>query len=287
MGLFPGQGLEPAVVLSALPEHHPLLKQAAQSLGFDLRRRVERITRHSQPLLPTDLAQPAIFVAGVIAFRDAEQRGGSFDFLVGHSLGEYTALVAVGAIPFSHGLRLVSARGAAMKKAAAQTDGGMAAVMGLPVEQVEALCAAVGATFANDNSPSQAVVSGSGTALDRAAPWVRSRGGRTVLLPIDGAYHSEAMTSAEASLAIALERTDVRSPKIPIVSNVTARPYRSPGEIRKLLLTQLTHKVRFRGSIEWLTERGATEFVDLGPGRVVGRLARASIPRYEEAAAHA
>lgn len=280
--LFPGQGLEPGAVLRALPERHPLLDRGSELLGFDIRQRVSRIARHSQPLLPTDLAQPSIFIAGVIAFEEAS-REASYDFLVGHSLGEYTALVAGGAIPFSHGLSLVAARGAAMKRAASRSDGGMAAVMGLARHHIDEVCARTGATLANDNSPSQVVFSGTRAALDLAAPLVRSLGGRTVLLRVDGAYHSSAMDPALDALAAVLERTDVRSPKIPVLSNVTARPYRSPGEIRKLLAAQLISPVRFRESIEWLVRRGVTDLDDLGPGRVVGRLAEAIAADQKEA----
>lgn len=282
-GLFPGQGLDAAVVLRSLPESHRLLDQADHMLGYDLRRRVEQVLRWSNPLLPTDVAQPAIFVAGLASFEVALESGTNFDYLVGHSLGEYTALVATGAIPFSHGLKLVATRGTAMKRAASHSDGGMAAVMGLSTDQVENLCRQTGVTFANDNSPSQAVVSGSTEALSFAAEVVRSLGGRTVLLSVDGAYHSDAMTSANGALSAALESTDVRCPRIPVVSNVSAVPYRAPGEIRKLLLLQLTHRVRFRESIAWLSTAGVTEFVDLGPGRVVGRLATATAPPRKEA----
>ncbi len=280
-GLFPGQGLEPAVVLGALPERHPLLEHADRLLEYDLRRAVQRVARRSHSVLPTDVAQPAIFVAGLIAYELATEEGTSFDYLAGHSLGEYTALVAAGAIPFSHGLRLVATRGAGMKRAASLSEGGMAAVMGLSIAQVEAVGIQAGVTFANDNSPRQAVLSGRTDALTRVARIARTFGGRTILLPVDGAYHSVAMAPAETQLAEALEITDIRSPRLPVVSNISAAPYRAPGEIRKLLLEQLTHKVRFRESIEWLADNGVTEFVDLGPGRVVGRLATASVPRRE------
>ena len=286
-GLFPGQGLEPATVLRALPHRHPHVVTASSLLGYDLRRKVAQVVRNSRPMLPTDVAQPAIFVAGIVSFEDHVERGIGFDYLAGHSLGEYTALVAAGAIPFSHGLKLVAARGKAMKRAASLGDGGMAAVMGLTTERVEELCTETKTTFANDNSPTQAVVSGGNDALADLAERVRSLGGRTVLLPVDGAYHSDAMTAAAAQLADALDATDVRCPRIPVIANVTAAPYRAPGEIRKLLVEQLTHRVRFRESVERLARAGVDEFVDLGPGRVVGRLAAATASLREEVAAGA
>ena len=272
-GLFPGQGLDAKVVHAAIATDHPRVERATQLLGFDFVRRVEQVARRARGVLPTALAQPAIFVAGVVSHERALESGESFGAYAGHSLGEYTALVAARSIPFDHGLRLVAARGAAMQAVARTESGGMAAVLGLEIGVVEQVATTHGLTLANDNAPSKTVLSGQTDALARAAEEVRQAGGRCVLLPLEGAFHSRAMEPAAEALAQALMKTEIRTPSVPVISNVTARPYRAPGEIRKLLLTQLTGRVRFRESLQLLSRSGVTDFVDLGPGDVVARLA--------------
>jgi [acyl-carrier-protein] S-malonyltransferase len=170
-----------------------------------------------------------------------------------------------------------------MQKAASADDGGMTAVMNLPLEKIEYICAETKVTLANDNSPTQQVLSGSKDDLARAATMARSLGGRSVLLPVDGAYHSPKMEPAAAEVEEALGQTQVRMPRIPVVSNVSATAYRAPGEIRRLLTRQLTDRVRFRESIASLVTQ-ETEFIDLGPGHVVGRLAKATIASERSAA---
>jgi [acyl-carrier-protein] S-malonyltransferase len=275
-GLFPGQGIEVSQVLSALEGNHSRVERAGAILGYDLVRRVGQVSRRSHPVLPTDLAQPAIFVAGLVAFDRALEEGASFDYLLGHSLGEYTALVAAGSIPFTHGVRLVAARGTAMQRVSRSSPGGMMAVQGLGLEQVADIAGETGVAVANDNSPEQVVLSGSKADLARAAQDVRERGGRSILLPLDAAFHTDAVRPAAAALADALDHAEVRSPTVPVLSNVTAAPYRAPGEIRRLLVLQLTHRVRFRECIAYLRDAGVSEFVDLGPGRIVGRFAGAT-----------
>lgn len=276
-GLFPGQGIDAKVVHKALDPQEPRVQRASDLLGYDLVKRVEQVARRVRGVLPTAIAQPAILTAGVIAYEKRVEAGESFDILMGHSLGEYTALVAAGAIPFGHGLKLVAARGRAMHRAAQDSPGGMAAVLGLDIAVVEEIASRHGLTVANDNSPVQVVVSGDTEALAPAAESVREAGGRCVLLPVEGPFHSAAMESAVEELTEALLVTDIRSPSIPVMSNVTARPYRAPGEIRKVLLEQLMGRVRFRESLLFLAERGVTEFVDLGPGRIVEKLAESTI----------
>jgi [acyl-carrier-protein] S-malonyltransferase len=282
-GLFPGQGIDAARVTEALPADHLLLDQAQSILGYDLLKRVSGTARRTRrPLLTTEMAQPAIFTAGIISFEAAVRDGVTFDYLAGHSLGEYTALVAGGSISFTEGLRLVAARGKAMQRAALASPGGMIAVQGLTLDAAEDIASHVGLTVANDNSPSQVVLSGREDALSRAAEIVKSRGGRTILLPLNGAFHSPAMEPAIDELEHALVVTEVRCPTTPVLSNVSAAPYRAPGEIRKLLGHQLTERVRFRECVTWLDERGVTDFMDLGPGAVVGKLARATAAKAKE-----
>lgn len=281
-GLFPGQGIEAKSILTGLTGENPRLESACDLLGYDLVARVEQIALRPRGILPTSLAQPAIFVAGIISFEEAVERGQTFDYLAGHSLGEYTALVAGGSISFGQGLRLVAARGDAMERATKTSAGGMAAALGLDLEEVTGIAAAHDLTVANDNSPRQVVLSGDPGRLARAAPAIRAAGGRCVLLPVEGAFHSRAMLPATDALTDALVATEIRSPSTRVVSNVSTQPYRAPGEIRKLLVEQLTGRVRFRESLQNLKERGVTEFVDLGPGDIVARLAHATVGRTEE-----
>lgn len=281
--LFPGQGIEATEVLRALDHQHPRVLDASEALGFDLVRRIEQVTRRARGVMPTTLAQPGILVAGVIAHENALERGESFDYLLGHSLGEYTALVAGGAIPFGHGVKLIATRADAMHRAARLCSGGMAAVLRLDLQTVERIAADNDLVIANDNSPTQSVLSGPSRSLADAAGAVREVGGRSILLSVEGPFHSPTMAPAVKELDSALMAIEVRNPSVPVISNVTARPYRAPGEIRKLLVAQLTGRVRFRESLLYLAHRGVTDFVDLGPGEVVGRLARATVPSAKEA----
>jgi [acyl-carrier-protein] S-malonyltransferase len=252
----------------------PLLDQANECLGTDLRAAVERCLDRARPTLPTDVAQPAIFVAGVTAHAASAE---SFDVYAGHSVGEYTALAAAGSIAPEDALKLVCARGRAMKEAARVSPGGMAAVKGVRDDELDDICARSGTWVANDNSPAQLVIAGPDEPLAEAARNVRAAGGRALLLAVEGAFHTPAMAPAAALLGDALDHTPVQMPRVPVVSNVTARPYRAPGEIRKMLVRQLTERVRFRASVEWMAATGVTDFVDLGPGRVAYKLAAATV----------
>lgn len=274
-------------MLDALSPEEPLVEEAATVLRYDIRRRVEIAARDGA--FPTDLAQPAIFVASMISWKRALQAEQSFDYLAGHSLGEYAALVAARALSFEAGLRVVTAKANAMHAAARRTPGGMIAVLGLDLVTVEQIAHRDGVAIANDNAPGQVVLSGSDERLANAAASARAAGGRSILLGVGGPYHSGAMEPAIPQLRAALERVEIRLPQVPIVANATARPYRAPGEIRKLLVSQLTGRVRFRESLQWLWERGVRHYDDLGPGQVVAGLAKRTFLEMQrgEVAAHA
>jgi [acyl-carrier-protein] S-malonyltransferase len=273
VGLFPGQGIPSQAVLEALPQGDPLLATANDILSYDLRRKVEIAARQPKANLPTSLVQPAIFTASITSWRRAKDEGGRCDFWEGHSLGEYAALVAGEAISFEGGLEAVAARGEAMQEAARTTPGGMAAILGLEFDDANDIAERAGVELVNDNAPGQVVLSGSEEGLATAAGLVRSAGGRAVLLGVTGPYHTAAMKPAAPALEAALAAIEVREPSTPVVSNVTARPYSSPDEIRTLLVEQLMTRVRFRESLEWLIEQGADGYEDFGPGRVVAGLA--------------
>ena len=285
-GLFPGQGVPARTVLESLPKSHALVVSASELLGYDLFKRVEVAARRKGASLPTAVAQPAIFVAGMISFSyDSARR----DFLCGHSLGEYTALTAAGAFSFEDALAIVHVRAEGMERAGRVAPGSMAAVLGLDLGRVSDIARRTGVVVANDNSPGQVVLAGPEPALAAAAAEVRAAGARSVLLDVAGAFHTDAMAPAGPALARALEETEVRTPEIPVVSNVLARPYTAAAEVKELLVAQLTRPVRFRESIEWLLEQDVEDFTDFGPGRVVAGLAQRSrrSVRSTEVAAHA
>lgn len=274
--LFPGQGVDATTLLDAL-DGAPLLERANEAAGRDIAGAIARLLDRAKPVVPTDVAQPALLVAGLAAHERELSKGAGFDFYAGHSVGEYAALAAAGAIAPLDALELVCVRGRATRAAARASGGGMAAVKGVTLEELEAMCERAGAVVANDNSPAQLVLSGPDDALAEVAGLVRAAGGRCLLLAVEGAFHSPAVRAAASELRDALDHVDIRMPAATVVSNVTARPYRSPGEVRSLLVRQLTERVRFRESIEWIAAAGATEFVDLGPGRVTGKLADATV----------
>lgn len=281
-GLFPGQGVPAARVLEALPENDEFVERAQVVLGFPLRRRVAVSARREGARLPTVVAQPAIFVAGMRTFFERDE---SCDFYAGHSLGEYAALVAAGALSFEDALRIVRVRAEAMQSAARRSPGGMAAVIGLGRDDVEQIAIATGTTIANDNAPDQIVIAGREDALSEAARRATAAGGRCVLLEVAGPFHTGAVAAAAGPLRSALEQVEIRAPAVPVISNVTARPYRSPEEIRTLLLRQLTNEVRWRETVLYLRDAGVDDFVDFGPGRVVGQLVQRTLRLSREARA--
>lgn len=281
VALFPGQGVPVRTVLSAMPPGDPLLDEASDILCFDLRKRVEKVARRERSIMPTSLAQPAIFTASLVSWSQHPTK--DFDVLLGHSLGEYAALVAGGAMSFEHALCVVQVRGDAMQAAATGTNGGMVAVLGLPLDEVEAIAVGAGVVVANDNAPGQVVLAGNEAALVHAASEVRARGGRAVKLDVAGAFHTPQVASAAAQLRNALEHISIRTPRVQVVSNVSAKPYRAPGEIRHLLIEQLTARVQFRDALELLWRNGIREFYDLGPGQVVAGLAKHTFASFEPA----
>jgi [acyl-carrier-protein] S-malonyltransferase len=282
--LFPGQGIPAAQVLEGLPDDDRYVQVANEVLGFPMRRRVQTAVQTGSKLT-TVLAQPAIFVASMVAYRRATEEGSTFDYLAGHSLGEFAALAAGEAFSFRQGLALVKVRASAMEKASRAHPGGMAAIIGLGRDKVEDLAVRSGLAVANDNAPGQLVVSGTDEGLAAAAKIVASEGGRVVRLEVSGPFHTSAMDTAAEELKTALEATDIRSPRLPVLSNITARPYRAPGEVRQLLVQQVNNPIQWRSCIEWLWESGAREFIDVGPGRVVDGLTRRTLRGLEVAVA--
>lgn len=271
--VFPGQGAQFVGMGKDLydnnPVAHEMFEKANEILGFRITDLMFNGT--DEDLRQTRVTQPAIFLHSVIL---AKTLGDDFnpDMVAGHSLGEFSALVAAGAMAFEDGLRLVSARAQAMQKACELKPSTMAAVLALPDETVEEICAGIDGVVvcANYNCPGQIVISGEIEAIDAACEKLLAAGAKRALkLKVGGAFHSPCMEPARAELAKAIEATDIHTPVCPVYQNVDAKPHTDPAEIKANLVAQLTAPVRWTQSVKNMIADGATEFVELGPGKVL------------------
>ena len=277
--VFPGQGAQFVDMGKDLYENNPVAKEmfdkANEILGFNITDLMFNGT--DEDLRQTKVTQPAIFLHSVIL---AKTMGDDFnpDMVAGHSLGEFSALVAAGALSFEDGLRLVSARAQAMQKACEKTPSTMAAVLALPDAKVEELCASVteGVVVpANYNCPGQIVISGSIEGVDAACAKMLEAGAKRALkLKVGGAFHSPLMEPARAELADAIAHTDFHAPKCPVYQNVNAEPQTDPETIKKNLIAQLTAPVRWTQTIQNMIAAGADTFVEVGPGAVLQGLVK-------------
>ena len=277
--VFPGQGAQFVGMGKDLYENNPVAKEmfdkANEILGFNITDLMFNGT--DEDLRQTKVTQPAIFLHSVIL---AKTMGDDFnpDMVAGHSLGEFSALVAAGALSFEDGLRLVSARAQAMQKACEKTPSTMAAVLALPDAKVEELCASVteGVVVpANYNCPGQIVISGSIEGVDAACAKMLEAGAKRALkLKVGGAFHSPLMEPARAELANAIAHTDFHAPKCPVYQNVNAEPQTDPKTIKKNLIAQLTAPVRWTQTIQNMIAAGADTFVEVGPGAVLQGLVK-------------
>lgn len=271
--VFPGQGAQFTGMGKDLYDHSNALRarfeQANAVLGFDIAHIM--FTGSEDDLKQTSVTQPAIFLHSVIL---AEAIGSAFNpgVVAGHSLGEFSALVAAGALSFEDGLKLVSERALAMQDACDETPSTMAAVLGLDDEVVESVCAATPGIVvaANYNCPGQLVISGEVPAVEAACAALTEAGARrALLLPVGGAFHSPLMESARERLAAAIAAAPFQAPRCPIVQNVHATPETDPDIIRENLIAQLTAPVRWTQSMQRMMDMGATEAVEVGPGKVL------------------
>lgn len=271
--VFPGQGAQFVGMGKDLYESNEtarnLFEKANEILGFRITDLMFEGT--DEDLRRTDITQPAVFLHSVVL---AKSLGDEFapDMTAGHSLGEFSALVAAGALDFEDGLRLVSARAHAMQKACELKPSTMAAIIGLPDEKVEEIVAGVDGVVvcANYNCPGQIVISGEEEAIDAACKLLSEAGARRALkLKVGGAFHSPCMEPARAELAEAIERTNFHTPKCPVYQNVDAKPHTDPAEIKANLIAQLTAPVRWTQSVQNMVADGAVEFTELGPGKVL------------------
>ncbi len=281
--VFPGQGAQFVGMGKDLYEQNPEAKayfeKANEILGFRITDILFNGT--AEELKETKVTQPAIFLHSVIL---AKTMGEDFrpDMVAGHSLGEFSALVAAGAMTFEDGLRLVSKRAMAMQKACEIRPSTMAAVLGLPDEKVEEVCAQVTDEVvvpANYNCPGQIVISGSVEGVDKACELLKEAGAKRALkLAVGGAFHSPLMEPAREELAKAIEETTISRPVCPIYQNVTASAVTAPAEIKKNLIAQLTAPVRWTQSVLNMTADGADYFMELGPGTVLQGLVKKISP---------
>lgn len=271
--VFPGQGAQFVGMGKDLYESNPTAKEmfekANEILGFRITDLMFEGT--DEDLRQTKVTQPAIFLHSVIL---AKTMGEEFDpaMTAGHSLGEFSALVAAGALSFEDGLRLVSARAQAMQKACEINPSTMAAVIALPDEKVEEICAGIEGTVvcANYNCPGQLVISGETEAIAKACELLKAAGAKRALpLKVGGGFHSPCMEPARAELAEAIEKTEFHTPAVPVYQNVDAKPHTDPAEIKANLVAQLTAPVRWTQSVKNMVADGATEFVEVGPGKVL------------------
>lgn len=276
--IFPGQGAQfvgmGLDLYEKSAEAKALFEEANRILGFSITDIMFGGT--DDDLKQTKVTQPAIFLHSVIL---SKVLGNAFNpqMVAGHSLGEFSALVANGTLSFADGLQLVAQRAAAMQKACELQAGTMAAVLGLTDEQVEQLCATIEGivTPANYNCPGQLVISGELKAVEAACEKMKEAGAkRALILSVGGAFHSSLMKPAEEELAAAIERTAFNKPLCPVYQNVTTTAISDATEIKKNLIKQLTAPVKWTQSVQQMIADGATEFVEVGPGKVLQGLVK-------------
>jgi len=255
-----------------------VIDRASKVLGWD----VGVASRSSESLARTDVVQPAVFACDLAAFAVLSNLGFSFHVAAGHSLGEYAALVASGAVDFEPGLQALAVRAREMQIASDASPGGMTALIGLSLEQAGEVCEVAGRgdvlAVANENGPKQVVLSGSIPALERAEELARSGGGKALRLQVAGAFHSPLMSTAVQPVREAISQVAFHSPAFPIVPNASGRPTSQPLALRDLLSRHLASSVRWDATMRAMVEMGCEWFVEAGPGDVLGKLARRAAP---------
>jgi [acyl-carrier-protein] S-malonyltransferase len=280
--LFPGQGSQSVGMGKELAAMYPVARQtfeqADAALGFALSELC--FNGPEEKLKLTEITQPAILTVSVAAQRVLQEKGVSAALVAGHSLGEYSAHVAAGTLSFKDAVSTVRNRGKYMQEAVPVGEGAMAAILAMPLEQLEQVCreAAAGKEIcqpANINSPDQIVISGSKAAVERAAELAKSRGAkRAIMLPVSAPFHSALMQPAQDRLAKDLRQLQFASPKVPVVANIDGQPKNSADGGRDALINQVTGAVRWVSCIQTLIAQGVETFVEVGPGKVLCGLMR-------------
>ncbi|CAM3401622.1 ACP S-malonyltransferase [Elizabethkingia occulta] len=270
--VFPGQGSQfvgmGLDLYDSRKEIKDLMESANDILGFDILSTMFKGT--DEDLKKTKVTQPAIFIHSVAAVKAVDALGAQM--VAGHSLGEFSALVANGVLSFEDGLRLVSKRALAMQAACDANPSSMAAILGLDDDKVEEICASVEGIVvpANYNCPGQLVISGETQAVEEAMAKLKEAGAkRALLLPVNGAFHSPLMQPAQEELAEAINTTKFNKPIIPVYQNITTTAVSDPEEIKQNLIKQLTGPVKWTQSVRNMIKDGATNFVEVGPGKTL------------------
>jgi [acyl-carrier-protein] S-malonyltransferase len=282
--VFPGQGAQTIGMGKALADAYPAAQAVFDEVDEALGEKLSALIWDGDiaELTLTQNAQPALMATSMAAMRALEAEGVSIDragFVAGHSLGEYSALAAAGAIGLGDTARLLRTRGLAMQSAVPVGEGAMAAILGLDLEAVRAVAAEAAdgdvCQAANDNDPTQVVVSGSKAAVERAAVIAKEKGAkRAVMLPVSAPFHCALMQPAADAMAEALAGVEIKSPAVPLIANVRADAVTDPDEIRALLVEQVTGSVRWRESVQAMAGKGVTEFWEIGAGKALSGMIR-------------
>ena len=282
--IFPGQGSQSVGMGKALAEASEIARHVFEEVDEALGQTLSRLMAEGpiEELTLTENAQPAIMANAIATLRASGIDLAKADFVAGHSLGEYSALCAAGSFDLSTAARLLKLRGQAMQAAVPVGEGAMAALLGAGVEIAQAVAEASAegqvCTVANDNDPSQVVISGHRAAVERALGLAKEKGAkRAVLLPVSAPFHSPLMEPAARAMEQALADADIRAPRVPLYANVTAAPVTDAVEIRRLLVEQVTGMVRWRESVAAMAEAGVTHFVEFG-GKVLGPMVKRIAP---------
>ena len=282
--VFPGQGAQTIGMGKALAAAYPAAKAVFDEVDEALGERLSDLIWSGDPeaLTLTKNAQPALMATSLAGIRALEAEGftmAAVDYVAGHSLGEYSALAASGAISVPDTARLLRTRGSAMQEAVPVGMGAMAALLGLDFDTVVSLAAEAAdgqvCQAANDNDPGQVVVSGDKTAIERAVELAKEKGAkRAILLPVSAPFHCALMAPAAEIMAQALADVTILSPAVPVIANVSAKPVSDPNEIRQLLVAQVTGAVRWRETVSWLGVNGVTDVWEIGAGKALSGMVR-------------
>lgn len=291
--VFPGQGAQVIGMGRELAEAYPAAADVFREVDEALGEKLSDLIWNGdiETLTLTQNAQPALMATSMAAFRALEAEGYAISdagFVAGHSLGEYSALCAAGALSLSDTAHLLRLRGVAMQEAVPVGQGAMAAILGLDFDTVAEIAREAAeqdvCQAANDNDPAQVVISGHKEAVERAAALAKERGAkRALMLPVSAPFHSALMQPAAAVMAEALAGVDIHAPAVPLIANVRAEPVSEPGAIRRLLVEQVTGSVRWRESVQFMADAGVTEYWEIGAGKalsgMIKRIAKDAITR--------